>query len=186
MKTSKTKITSKKIRIIPTLLVVGVLLGSIIIASPLEYTLAQQQQHKTATNTNNSITEYGELPQINGSVSVKDSIKNFLSENAKTPFINGAQTAQNQIANGTIWGGHIGVIQGYLTYTYYVVNPTNDTAHKVIVDAGSGQVLFTSEGKQIGSWDQPMLGQFGHEKGHGFGEGSGHGFGGFLHGLFEQ
>ncbi len=141
MKTSKTRITGKKV-IIPTFLVVGVLLSSIIIASPLEYTLAQQQQQKTATNTNNSITEYGELPQINGSVSVKDGIKNFFAENAKTPFITGAQTAQNQIVNGTVLGGHIGVTQGYLTYTYYVANPTNDTAHKVVVDAGSGQVLY--------------------------------------------
>src|SRR5918995_3974306 len=48
------------------------------------------------------------------------------------PFITAAQTAQNQIANGTVLGGHIGVTQGYLTYTYYVANPTNDTAHIVI------------------------------------------------------
>ena len=185
MRTSKTKITGKKV-IIPTFLVVGVLLGSIIIASPLEYTLAQQQQQNNVANANSSITEYGEFPQINGSVSVKDGIENFLSENAKTPFITGAQTAQKQIANGTILGGHMGVTQGYLTYTYFVANPTNDTAHKVIVDAGSGQVLYTSEGKRMGSWGQHMFGPFGHDKGHGFGEGSGNGFGGFLHGLFGQ
>lgn len=185
MRTSKTKITGKKV-IIPTFLVVGVLLGSIIIASPLEYTLAQQQQQNNVANANSSITEYGEFPQINGSVSVKDGIENFLSANAKTPFITGAQTAQKQIANGTILGGHMGVTQGYLTYTYFVANPTNDSAHKVIVDAGNGQVLYTSEGKRMGSWGQPMFGPFGHDKGHGFGEGSGNGFGGFLHGLFEQ
>jgi uncharacterized membrane protein YkoI len=185
MKTSKTKVTGKRV-ILPTFLVVGVLLSSIIISSPLEYTFAQQQQQITAANANSSITEYGGFPQINGSVSVKDGIENFLSENTKTPFITAAQTAQNQISNGTILGGHIGVIQGYLTYTYFVASPTNDTAHKVIVDAGNGQVLYTSEGKQMGSWNQPMFGPFGHEKGHGFGEGSGNGFGGFLHGLFGQ
>jgi hypothetical protein len=119
------------------------------------------------------------MPKINGSVNVGDGIKNFFAENAKTPFITGAQTAQEQIANGTLLGGHIGVTQGYLTYTYFVVNPTNDTAHKVIIDAGNGQVLHTSEGKQIGSGAQSMFGSFEHRKGHeGFG-GSGGGFGPF-------
>jgi hypothetical protein len=97
-------------------------------------------------------------------------------------------------------GGHLGVTQGYLTYTYLVANPTTDAAHKVIIDAGNGLVLSTSEGKQIGSWDQSMSGGSfehgrGHERfggyggfgpfGHGFGPlgiGSGFGpFGGFWH-----
>ena len=99
------------------------------------------------------------------------------------PFIKGAQTAQDQIANGTVLGGRIGVTQGYLTYTYFVMNPTNDTAHKVIVDAGNGQVLHTSEGKQIGSGAQSMFESFGQGREHkGFGGGGGFGpFGGFWH-----
>ena len=31
--------------------------------------------------------------------------------------------------------------EGYLTYTYFVVDPTNDGAYKVIIDAGNGRVL---------------------------------------------
>ena len=80
-------------------------------------------------------------------------------------------------------GGHIGVTQGYLTYTYYVANPTNDTAHIVIIDAGNGQVLYTSEGKQIGSWGQlSIFGPFGQEKGH-EGFGGSRGFGPFGYGF---
>jgi hypothetical protein len=130
-----------------------------------------------------------EMPKINGSVNVGEGIKNFFAENAKTPFTTAAQTAQGQIANGTIFGGHIGVTQGYLTYTFFVVNPANDTAHIVIIDAGNGQVLYTSEGKQIPPWGQTMLGSFGHARAHegfsgshGFGP-FGHGFGPFGHGF---
>jgi hypothetical protein len=104
------------------------------------------------------------MPKINGSVNVGDGIKNFFAENAKTPFITGAQTAQDQIANGTVVGGHIGVTQGYLTYTYLVVDPTNDIARKVVIDAGNGQVLYTSEGKQVGSLDQSMFESFVREE----------------------
>src|SRR5215216_2166053 len=150
------KLVRKKV-LIPAIIGAGILLSAaFVLASPLENSLAQQQQ-QSGMNKTITASEYGAIPKINGSVNVKDGIRNFFTENAKTPFITAAQTAQNQIANGTVLGGHIGVTQGYLTYTYFVANPTNDTAHIVIIDAGNGQVLYTSEGKQIGSWDQPMF-----------------------------
>ena len=172
---------------IPTIIGVGILFSAAFItASPLENSWAQQSMQQRGMNE----THYDEMPKINGSVNVRDGIKNFFAENAKTPFITGAQTAQGQIANGTVLGGHIGVTQGYLTYTYLVVNPTNDTAHKAIIDAGNGQVLHTSEGKQIGSLGKSMFEPFGYGRGHeGFGGGGwfgpfghGHGFGLFHNG----
>ena len=161
------KLVSKKV-LIPVILGIGVLLSAIFIASPIAYTWAQQQQQALVNDT--YMRAQDTIPQINGSVSVKDNIKNFLIENTKVPFRTAAGTAQKQIANGTVLGGHIGVTQGYLTYTYIVVDPSKDTLYRIIIDAGNGQVLYTSEGRQIGSFSQPMFGQFGH--------------GGFWHGPF--
>jgi hypothetical protein len=184
------KLVQKKV-LIPAILGVGILLSTIFTISPLANTMAQlqQQQQQRGMNTTANASQNYEMPKINGSVNVGEGIKNFFTENAKTPFITGAQTAQNQIANGTILGGHIGVTQGYLTYTFFVVNPANDTAHIVIIDAGNGQVLYTSEGKQIPLWSQSMFGSFGQGRGHegfsgsgGFGP-FGHGFGPFGHGF---
>ena len=177
------KLISKKI-LIPAILGIGILLSAIFIASPFAYTWAQQQ---TVAN-NTDIREQGRIPQINGSISVKDNIKNFLKENIKIPFISAAETAQKQIANGTVLGGRLGQTQGYLTYTYFVIDPVKETVKKVIVDAGNSQVLYTSEGQHIGSFSQlPMSGPIGEEKGHGSfgGPWKGHRlFGGFWHGLF--
>ncbi|MFY9965661.1 MAG: hypothetical protein WBP83_06630 [Nitrososphaeraceae archaeon] len=176
------KLVQKKV-LIPAILGVGILLSAALVAaSPLENLLAQQQQQWSMNRTTDA-SQYGTIPKINGSVNVGDGIKNFFAENAKTPFITGAQTAQDQIANGTVVGGHIGVTQGYLTYTYLVVDPTNDIARKVVIDAGNGQVLYTSEGKQVGSLDQSMFESFGQGRVHeGFGGGGG-GFGPFGHGF---
>jgi uncharacterized membrane protein YkoI len=179
------KLVQKKV-LVPAIIGIGILLSAaFVLATPLENSWAQQQQQQRGMNQPSDTSQYGEIPKINGSVNVRDGIKNFFAENAKTPFITGAQTAQEQIANGTVLEGHIGVTQGYLTYTYFVMNPANDTAHKVIVDAGNGQVLHTSEGKQIGSGAQSMFESFGQGRGHegfggdgGFGP-SGHGFGPF-------
>ena len=176
------KLVQKKV-LIPAIIGIGILLSAaFVLATPLENSWAQQLQKQRGMNQTSDTSQYGEIPKINGSVNVRDGIKNFFAENAKTPFITGAQTAQDQITNGTVLGGHIGVTQGYLTYTYFVMNPTNDTAHKVIVDAGNGQVLHTSEGKQIGSGAQSMFGSFGQGREH-KGIGGDSGFGPFGHGF---
>jgi uncharacterized membrane protein YkoI len=170
------RLVRKKV-LIPAALGVGILLlsAALIVATPVENSLAQQQLEMNETTPTN-IRQFEAMPKINGSVNVRDGIKNLFAENVKTPFVTAAQTAQDQIANGTVLGGRLGVTQGYLTYTYIIVDPINDTAHKVIVDAGNGQVLHTSEGKQMGSSRESVFG-------HGFGPfGNGFApFGGFWH-----
>src|SRR5919106_4617544 len=184
-------LVQKKV-LIPTIIGFGILLSAaFVLATPIENSWAQQLQQRGMNQTSDTY-QYGELPKINGSVNVRDGIKNFFAENAKTPFLTAAQTAQDQIANGTVMGGHIGVTQGYLTYTYFVANPINDTALKVIVDAGNGQVQSTSEIRHMGSMDKSMFGSFGGGLGrepegfgpfgHSFGP-FGHGFGPFGHGF---
>jgi uncharacterized membrane protein YkoI len=174
------KLVDKKV-LIPTIVGVGILvLTAFIVTSPIGNSWAQQSLQQRGMDRTTNASQYGETPNINGSVNVRDGLKNFFAENAKVPFITAAQTAQGQIANGTVLGGHIDVTQGYLTYTYMIADPTNDTVHKVIIDAGNGQVLHTSEGKQIGSLGKSIFEPFGQGRGH---EGFGHGLGPFGHGL---
>jgi hypothetical protein len=76
-----------------------------------------------------------------------------------------------------VLGGHIGVAQGYLVYTFFVVNPENQTRYKVIVDPGNGHVLYTSQSNALGTFGHGGPGMFGHDGAkwmrHGF-----NGFGG--------
>jgi hypothetical protein len=105
-----------------------------------------------------------QMTNLTGSVNVKDAIKNFIKENQNVTFSEASQTAQGQINNGTVVAGRLGITQGYLVYTFLVVDSGNETMSKVIVDAGNGQVLHTSEphamkgfdfmhGKDKGGWD---------------------------------
>jgi hypothetical protein len=181
MVTTKSKFISKRV-LIPAILAVGIIVSSIFITPPLENSWAQQQ--KMATDYT-KIRDYDTIPKINGSLSIEDNITNFLKDGAKMPYITAVQSAQNQITNGSVLVGHLGIIQGYLAYTYDIVDSSTDTLYKVIVDVGNGQVLYESEGREIGASKQPMFGTFEHEKGNGFGDGSWNGFGGFLHELFR-
>ena len=155
---------SKKV-LITSILGVGILLSSIFLVSPLVSTMAQQQQQQLGTNET-ILNQYKPGATINGSVNVADNIVNFLEENTKIPFTTAAETAQQQIINGTVLGGHLGVTEGFLAYTYLVANLSDKTIHKVIIDAGNGQVLSASEGTSLESFGQLRHENFKHWKGH--------------------
>jgi uncharacterized membrane protein YkoI len=168
---------SKKVIIVVAVLAVGAL-SAVLVASSLAQATAQQEQQQQRMMM--SWSGQG-LPQINGSVSLANEASNFINENVKVPFVAAAQTAQGQVTNGTVLGGHIGIVQGYLVYTFFTADAANQTGHLVVVDAGNGHVLYTSEGQSLGSFGNPMM--FGAWGGHGgFGEwhglGNQHRFGG--------
>jgi uncharacterized membrane protein YkoI len=159
--------TSKKI-LIATILGAGLLLSTVFIVSPLVSTMAQQQtrRHQQFESNETIMNQYRTEPTINGSVSIADNMVNFLKENTKIPFIAAAETAQQQIINWTVLGGRLGITQGYQAYTYLVAIPSDKTIHKVIIDAGNGQVLSRSEGTSLDPFIQSRHTGFGHWKGH--------------------
>jgi hypothetical protein len=108
------------------------------------------------------------MPQISGSVNVEKTMKDFIKDHRTTSFADAATTAEKQVTNGVAVGGNIGVVQGYLVYTFFVMDTETDTSYVVMIDAGNGTVLHKSDGmpmKEMGKFGQ---GGFGHGFGHGF------------------
>jgi uncharacterized membrane protein YkoI len=156
-----TNLLSKKV-ILVAILAVGAIATIFVVPSIVQATAQQHQKMKWS--------EVG-IPQINGSVSVADEAINFVNENVNVSFVAAAETAQAQVTDGKVFGGHLGVAQGYLAYTFFVANTANQTGHLTVIDAGNGEVLYTSEGRPLGSFGH----SYGHWGGHGFGGwGGGH------------
>jgi len=150
MSTTRKNFLTKKVIIVVAVLSVGAL-SAIMVASSLSQATAQEQKRMM-------MSSFGEgIPQINGSVNVTNEASTFINENVKVSFVAAAQTAQGQVTNGTVLGGHLGVIRGYLVYTFFVTNIDNQTGHMVVVDSGNGSVLYTSEGQAFGAFDHPMM-----------------------------
>ena len=74
--------------------------------------------------------------------------------------------ATTESSMGHVLGGHLGVTEGFLAYTYLVANPSDKILHKVIIDAGNGQVSSASEGTSLESFGQLRHENFEHWKGH--------------------
>jgi len=141
---------NKKV-VIPTIMGLGFLAIFLTVLSPV---LAQVQ----STN---------QTPQITGSANIKQAMKDFIKENQKTSFSEASAIAQKEVTNGSVVGGHIGIVQGYLVYNFIVIDTENDKGYSVTVDAGNGAVLAKSDGTDISGFGK-MFGPFGHgEFGHG-------------------
>jgi uncharacterized membrane protein YkoI len=148
-----------------------------VVLSIAPHKIFAQETNSTQTNPMRM-----EIPILNGSVSVQQQANQFIQDNVRVPFATALETAQAQVGNGTAISGHLGVVQGYLVYTFKLANFDAQTSRIVIVDAGNGAALYTSG-------DLPLFfGGLGCSGG-GYEGGGGHhmGFGNFggNHGRFE-
>jgi uncharacterized membrane protein YkoI len=112
--------------------------AALVLPIPLRETSAQQ------TNSTQLNPMRGEIPQLNGSVNVREQSNQFIQDNVQVPFATALETAQAEVGNGTAISGNLGVVQGYLVYIFKLANFDAQTSRTVIVDAGNGSVLYTS------------------------------------------
>jgi len=110
-----------------------------VVLSIAPHKIFAQETYSTQTNPMRM-----EIPMLNGSVSVQQQANQFIQDNVRVPFATALETAQAQVGNGTAISGHLGVVQGYLVYTFKLANFDAQTSRIVIVDAGNGAALYTS------------------------------------------
>jgi uncharacterized membrane protein YkoI len=119
---------------------------------------------KDAVESSTSDSSGDKMPVITGSVNVGDTIKNYINANKKVSFVDAATSAEKQVQNGSVVEGDLDVKQGYLVYTFSVIDTKSDTSYEIIIDAGNGHVLNKSAGMPLESH------RFGEHGMHGFEE----------------
>ena len=124
-----------------------VVFGGIAIALAIAaLVLPVQLREISAQVTNSTIPNpmQTDIPQLNGSVNIRQQSNQFIQESVQVPFATALETAQAEVGNGTAISGRLGVVQGYLAYIFKLANFDTETSRIVIVDAGNGSVLHTS------------------------------------------
>ena len=121
----------------PKLFIFTILTLSIVTAivafSPLDATAEYWKQH--------------DMPEISGSLPASDSMQENI-EMEKIHFSVATAVAENAVIDGQAIKGKLEAVQGFLVYKFGIVDG-DGLFHKVIVDAGNGFTLYTSEGKSI-------------------------------------
>jgi uncharacterized membrane protein YkoI len=118
---------------------VALVLAGLFTTMSLHEILAQETNSTAQSNQ----TRTG-VPQLNGSVNVREQANQFIQDSVQVPLATALETAQAEVGNGTAISGHLGVVQGYLVYIFKIANFDADTSRIVIVDAGNGAILHTS------------------------------------------
>src|ERR687892_499319 len=119
-------------------LAIALAIAALVLSVPLREISAQE------TNSTQPNPMRTEIPQLNGSVNVREQANQFIQDNVQVPFATALETAQAEVGNGTAISGRLGIVQGYLVYTFKLANFDAQTSRIVIVDAGNGSVLYTS------------------------------------------
>ena len=116
----------------PAILTLGII-TAIVAFSPLDATAEYWKHHS--------------LPEISGSLAAGETIQENI-EMEKIHFSVATAVAENAVTDGQAIKGKLGAVQGFLVYKVGIVDG-DGLFHKVIVDAGNGFTLYTSEGKSI-------------------------------------
>jgi hypothetical protein len=117
---------------------IALTLAALVLPIPLREISAQE------TNSTRLNPMRSEIPQLNGSVNVREQSNQIIQDNVQVPFATALETAQAEVENGTAISGNLGVVQGYLVYIFKMAKFDAQTSRTVIVDAGNGSVLYTS------------------------------------------
>jgi len=96
--------------------------------------------------------EYGKftVPEISGTITITE-ISDDYSDNAKIELSVAMAVAENSVKNGKAMWGKLDVTQGFLVYKIGVL-VNDDIFHKVVVDAGTGDALYVSDGVSKDNW----------------------------------
>jgi len=108
-------------------------------------------------------TQTTQPPTIQGTINLQQTILSGV----QTKFSVASDTAASAVTNGKTIGGSLTVVQGYVVYSFQVVDDKN-MVYSVIVDPANDKVLYTSTGHQFGMGGFGMGGQHGMMMKHKF------------------
>ncbi|MDH3656740.1 MAG: hypothetical protein OEM77_01180 [Nitrosopumilus sp.] len=100
----------------------------------------------------NASAEYGqfEIPEISGTIAITEETNDYSDFNTIGLSVAMA-VAENSVENGKAMWGKLDVVQGFLVYKIGVL-ANDDLYHKAVVDAGSGEALYVSDGVSKDNW----------------------------------
>ena len=96
--------------------------------------------------------EYGKfsIPEITGTIPITEPSEDY-SDKAQIALSVAMAVSENSVENGKAMWGKLDVVQGFLVYKIGVL-AGDDVFHKVVVDAGSGEALYVSDGVSKKDW----------------------------------
>jgi hypothetical protein len=161
---------------VSSIAVLGVLVGLTFGLSPVIAQVNGTATLPTAEPAN--MTEKSRQLNISGSIPIQSTVSQALRSEIQVSMVEAITTVQNTAGeNSSVVAAYLSPLQGFLVYNIGVID-ANNTLYKSIVDPGNGEILYTSEGWQLDSFQHLVPGPYGNGKEFGHERGFGHSGGG--------
>jgi uncharacterized membrane protein YkoI len=168
--TKRTKLASKKLLIYGAIALAAAILLTATVSSEVLAQGVNTASKNTTTGTTTPTTptspsQANNLPNITGSIPLRTTISGALSSKVKTGLSDAIVIAQKSV--GTNTSATLGLLRplnGYLVYDIHIRNNTNNTTYAVIVDPGTGKVLYKQALPSLLDGGMGHLGMFGPGK----------------------
>jgi len=156
---------NRNLVIVAILSIIASIITGILVSTYAQQVNARNQTGSTSSSTStNSIKNNPSAVAANsnwtGSIQLSSTLSQTIESKVHTSLSNAIAVAEKTVgANSHATSGRLTAENGFLVYSVWVRNPTNNSLHRLIVDAGNGKVLANQ---------QPSLMGYYH---HGFGHG---------------
>jgi uncharacterized membrane protein YkoI len=158
---------NRNLVIVAILSIIASTITGILVSTYAQQVNAQNQTGSTSSSSLTSTNSIKNNPSAGaansnwtGSIQLSSTLSQTIESKVHTSLSNAITVAEKTIgANSYATSGRLTAENGFLVYSVWVRNPTNNSLHRIIVDAGNGKVLVNQ---------QPSLMGYYH---HGFGSG---------------
>ena len=155
---------NRNLVIVAILSIIASTIAGILVSTYAQQVNAQNQTGSTSSSSTNLIKNNPSAGAANsnwtGSIQLSSTLSQTIESKVHTSLSNAITVAEKTVdANSHATSGRLTAENGFLVYSVWVRNPTNNSLHRIIVDAGNGKVLANQ---------QPSLMGYYH---HGFGRG---------------
>ena len=156
---------NRNLVIVAILSIIASTISGILVSTYAQQVNAQNQTGSTSSGSStNSIMNNPSAGAANsnwtGSIQLSSTLSQTIESKVHTSLSNAITVAEKTVgANSHATSGRLTAENGFLVYSVWVRNPTNNSLHRIIVDAGNGKVLANQQPSLMGDYH------------HGFGRG---------------
>jgi len=147
---------NRNLVIVAILSIIASTITGILVSTYAQQVNAQNQTGSTSSSTStNSIKNNPSAVAANsnwtGSIQLSSTLSQTIESKVHTSLSNAIAVAEKTVgANSHATSGRLTAENGFLVYSVWVRNPTNNSLHRIIVDAGNGKVLANEQPSMMG------------------------------------
>ena len=148
---------NRNLVIVAILSIIASTITGILVSTYAQQVNAQNQTGSTSSRYlgTNSIKNNPSAVAANsnwtGSIQLSSTLSQTIESKVHTSLSNAIAVAEKTVgANSHATSGRLTAENGFLVYSVWIRNPTNNSLHRIIVDAGNGKVLANEQPSMMG------------------------------------